>query len=105
MKAATRYRVTDPETGKPKYFKVDQLAALALTNVDAIYKRIKRGVTGDALIAPVRDKATTKIEAAYRAKLRRAVKNKYKRTCPNCGHIFDTFQPDHILREVKPGSV
>jgi hypothetical protein len=110
MRAAQRYRVTVPigaldgrGKGEPIYCTVEELAILAGLSMIGIRARIKRGVEGDDLIKPVVSQTITKEESHIRAKLRGMARAKYKRTCPNCGHCFDIFQPAHILKTIKPG--
>jgi len=110
MKQAQRYRVTVPAgalggrgTGEPMYCTIEDLAMLAGMTGIGMRARIKRGVTGDALVKPIVSTNMTKEEARIRAKLRAMSRAKYKRTCPNCGHCFDIFQPAHILKTIKPG--
>ena len=80
------------------------ISALSLAiGVCALRGMAQIGVTGAALLQRVPEKGTILPERKIRAKLVRMVKNKYKRTCPNCGHCFDMFQPAHMLRTIEPG--
>lgn len=104
MTAINRYRVTDPETGEPVYRTIGQLAMMAGLTPNAIFKRIKRGVVGDELIKRKQDRAVTAAERQIRAKLKIAARRKYATPCPNCGHVFEVFQPLAVLRRTRAGS-
>jgi hypothetical protein len=95
--STTRYRIRE------RYWTVDEIAQEACMTRAGVWSRIRAGLTGEALLKPIPDKGTILPERKIRAKLARMVKNKYKRTCPNCGHCFDMFQPAHMLRTIKPG--
>ena len=95
MKPTTRYRIRE------RYWTVDDIAKEAGMTRAGVWARIRSGVTGEALLQRVPDKATTRIERALRRKLTTMLRARYKRTCPNCGHCFDIFQPAHILKTTK----
>ena len=97
MRAATRIRIRE------RWWTIEAIAKEAGVTSSAIWKRIRAGMSGEALLQRVPDKATVKAERALRRRLANMARAKYKRTCPNCGHCFDMFQPAHILKTIKPG--
>jgi hypothetical protein len=99
MRTTSRYRIGE------RYWTVSEIAREARLTPAGVWARIRAGVTGDALLKPVQPKAITQAEVRIRQRLREAVRNKYKRTCPNCGCAFDIFQPRTVLRLIKPGQI
>ena len=97
MSAATRYRIRE------RYWTTQEIADEAGITVGGVWSRIRAGMTGEALLQRVPDKGMVKAERALRRRLANMARAKYKRTCPNCGHCFDIFQPAHILKTIKPG--
>ena len=97
MTAARRFRIRD------RYWTIQQIADEAGITFAGAWSRINKGLTGEALLQCVPDKATTKIERALRWRLATMIRAKYKRTCPNCGHCYDIFQPAHILKTTPVG--
>ncbi len=99
MKQTLRCRIGE------RYYTIAEIATVSGLTKDGVWARIRKGVTGDALLFPPKPKAEVEAEVKLRQKLREAVRSKYKRTCPNCGYAFDIFQPAHILKTIKPGRV
>ena len=95
MSTAQRFRIRE------RYWTIQQIADEAGITFAGAWSRINNGVTGEAILQRVPDKATTRIERALRRRLTTMLRAKYKRTCPNCGHCFDIFQPAHILKTTK----
>ncbi len=95
--STTRYRIRE------RYWTVDEIATEVGMTHAGVWSRIRAGVTGEALLQRIPDRATTRAERAIRRKLKTMARAKYKRTCPNCGHCFDMFQPAHVLRTIKSG--
>ena len=99
MSAAFRTRIRE------RYWTTQEIADEAGITVGGVWSRIRAGVTGEALLQRVPDKATVKAERAIRRRLANLARAKYKRCCPNCGHYFDIFQPAHMLKSIKPGGL
>ena len=97
MSTAQRFRIRE------RYWTIQEIAKEAGITFTGAWSRVKAGRTGESLLQRVPDKATTKIERAMRRRLTTMLRAKYKRTCPNCGHCFDMFQPAHMLKTIKPG--
>ncbi|MGO8798691.1 MAG: hypothetical protein ACLQJL_06365 [Roseiarcus sp.] len=97
MSAATRCRIRE------RYWTVQEISNESGLTQAGVRSRIRAGVTGEALLQRIPDRATTRAERAIRRKLKAMARAKYKRACPNCGHWFDMFQPSYMLKHIKPG--